>query len=198
MRCFLPATSRTARRSRRRASTGPGCWKSRVADVIGDTAFVHAGLPPLVAELGLDGHERAHARASSRSTCGPGRHRKPSCGSAPDRLPRAGGRTRPSARPSRASRGDIAGGARSSTPPDPPGIAARRCVIRTRKTDNLAAASKTLSVERVVVGHTVTPTGRVASRFDGRVILLDTGMLGPAYQGSPAALVFERGQWSVA
>ena len=46
----------------------------------------------------------------------------------------------------------------------------------------------------MVVGHTVTPTRRVASRFDGRVILLDTGMLAEAYQGRPAALVIEGGR----
>jgi hypothetical protein len=40
----------------------------------------------------------------------------------------------------------------------------------------------------------VTPTRRVASRFDGRVILLDTGMLASAYQGRPSALVIEGGK----
>ena len=39
----------------------------------------------------------------------------------------------------------------------------------------------------IVVGHTVTPTGRVTARFDGRVIQIDTGMQ-PAYaQGGRAS-----------
>lgn len=39
----------------------------------------------------------------------------------------------------------------------------------------------------IVVGHTVTPTGRVTPRFDGRVIQIDTGMQ-PAYaQGGRAS-----------
>jgi hypothetical protein len=50
----------------------------------------------------------------------------------------------------------------------------------------------------VVAGHTPSENGRVRSRFDGRVILLDTGMLKPAYHGTASALVFENGQWSVA
>lgn len=63
--------------------------------------------------------------------------------------------------------------------------------------ENLEASLAKLGVSRVVEGHTVSPTGRALSRFDGRVILLDTGMLQSVYKGSPAALVFENGQWSV-
>ena len=59
------------------------------------------------------------------------------------------------------------------------------------ETGNLDAALAKLGAARVVVGHSVTPTRRVASRFDGRVILLDTGMLASAYQGRPSALVIE-------
>jgi hypothetical protein len=46
----------------------------------------------------------------------------------------------------------------------------------------------------IVVGHTVTTTGRIISRFDGRVIELDTGMQ-PAYVqgGRASALEIARG-----
>jgi hypothetical protein len=64
--------------------------------------------------------------------------------------------------------------------------------------DNLEAALRKLGVVRVVVGHTVQPGGRAAARFDGRVVLLDAGMLRSVYRGSPAAYVFEQGRWSVA
>jgi hypothetical protein len=45
-----------------------------------------------------------------------------------------------------------------------------------------------LKVSRVVVGHTVTPSRKITTRYAGRVILIDTGMLARAYQGTPAAL----------
>jgi hypothetical protein len=64
--------------------------------------------------------------------------------------------------------------------------------------DNLDAALRALGVARVVEGHTPSEDGRVRSRFEAHVILLDTGMLKPAFHGTPSALVFENGQWSVA
>jgi hypothetical protein len=49
-----------------------------------------------------------------------------------------------------------------------------------------------LKVKRLVIGHTVTRTLRVVSRFDGVVTKLDTGMNRAAYKGHPAALVIDR------
>lgn len=43
-------------------------------------------------------------------------------------------------------------------------------------------------VERFVVGHTVSPSHRIRSRFEGRVFLIDTGMLSSHYGGEPSAL----------
>ncbi len=44
-----------------------------------------------------------------------------------------------------------------------------------------------LGARAIIVGHTVSTTGRIASRFDGRVIQIDTGMQ-PAYvQGGRAS-----------
>lgn len=45
-----------------------------------------------------------------------------------------------------------------------------------------------LGVRRAVVGHTVTPSRRIQSRFDHQVFLIDTGMLTEVYQGQAAAL----------
>jgi hypothetical protein len=45
-----------------------------------------------------------------------------------------------------------------------------------------------MKLARIVVGHTVTPTRKVTLRYGGRVVLIDTGMLTRAYQGTPAAL----------
>lgn len=46
-----------------------------------------------------------------------------------------------------------------------------------------------IGADRVVIGHTPTRGGRARSRMDGRIILLDTGMLAAVYGGVPAALV---------
>lgn len=51
----------------------------------------------------------------------------------------------------------------------------------------LQAALDNLGASRVVVGHTPTPTRRITTRLDGKVIMIDTGML-PYYEGRPAAL----------
>lgn len=49
-----------------------------------------------------------------------------------------------------------------------------------------------LGVKRLVVGHSVTRNRRAASRFDGAVIKLDTGINRAVYHGHPAALLLER------
>jgi hypothetical protein len=43
----------------------------------------------------------------------------------------------------------------------------------------IAALQKQFNVKRFVTGHTPQAGGRVRSRFDGAVFLIDTGMLGP-------------------
>jgi hypothetical protein len=51
-----------------------------------------------------------------------------------------------------------------------------------------------VGAEREVNGHTVQDEGRIKVRFDGRVILIDTGMLSSVYTGGqPSALVIENG-----
>ena len=46
-------------------------------------------------------------------------------------------------------------------------------------------------VARVVVGHTPQSDARIGSRFDGKALLIDTGMLRRVYQGEPVALVID-------
>jgi len=52
-----------------------------------------------------------------------------------------------------------------------------------------------LHARAIVVGHTVTATGRITTRFDGRVIQIDTGMQ-PAYvqNGRASALEIKSGE----
>jgi hypothetical protein len=45
-----------------------------------------------------------------------------------------------------------------------------------------------MKLARIVVAHTVTPSRKITTRFDGRVVLIDTGMLTSTYSGAPAAL----------
>lgn len=55
----------------------------------------------------------------------------------------------------------------------------------------LDAALNAIDADRVVVGHTPTPNRHVLQRFDGRLIEIDTGMLGFYYRGQGHALVVE-------
>jgi hypothetical protein len=45
-----------------------------------------------------------------------------------------------------------------------------------------------LKVTRIVVGHSVTPDRKIATRYGGRVYVIDTGMLASTYKGTPSAL----------
>jgi hypothetical protein len=60
----------------------------------------------------------------------------------------------------------------------------------------LSAALARIGAKRVVVGHTPDPKG-VRSRLDDKVIRIDTGMLTQVYGGIGAALVIEAGRLSV-
>ena len=163
--------------------------------VVNDTAFAHGGLPPLVAELGLDGTNatlRAELGAyletwqglqAAHPQAGPDDFRK-----RPEALA-AAGRSRASRPASPACRKRP-----SSRPPDRPGTAARRSATRSPRTRTSPRRSRASAPRASSSATRVTPTRRVASRFDGRVILLDTGMLAEAYQGRPAALVIEGGR----
>jgi hypothetical protein len=51
----------------------------------------------------------------------------------------------------------------------------------------------TMKLTRIVVGHTVTPTRKITARYDGRVVVIDTGMLTRTYNGTPAALELTNG-----
>jgi len=57
--------------------------------------------------------------------------------------------------------------------------------------DRIGPALTAIGASRVVIGHTPTQTRRVLSRLGGRVIEIDTGMLNAFYKGSGNALVME-------
>ncbi|MGB5511447.1 MAG: hypothetical protein WBM87_07035, partial [Woeseiaceae bacterium] len=55
----------------------------------------------------------------------------------------------------------------------------------------VVAALAAIDADRVVVGHTPTPNRKVLQRFNGRLIEIDTGMLNAYYRGSGNALVLD-------
>lgn len=69
----------------------------------------------------------------------------------------------------------------------------RGLVNGTLDTPAVQAILDTFKARHIIVGHTVTNTSRITPMHEGRVIALDTGMLGePHYPGgTPAALIIE-------
>ena len=61
----------------------------------------------------------------------------------------------------------------------------------------LDAALQAIGANRVVVGHTPTPNRKVLERFNGRIVEVDTGMLNFYYKGSGNALVMEGSELKV-
>jgi hypothetical protein len=57
--------------------------------------------------------------------------------------------------------------------------------------ERLQSALDAIGAERVVIGHTPTQGRRVLERFDGDILEVDTGMLSERYGGSGNALVIE-------
>ena len=57
--------------------------------------------------------------------------------------------------------------------------------------DALDVALEKIGAKRVVMGHTYTVTRQVQQRMGGRVIEIDTGMLNATYKGSGNALIIE-------
>lgn len=164
---------------------------------INDTAFVHAGLPEMVARLGLDDtNKMLHAELAGYLQTWAAIETELNFARPIGFLERP---------ESVASKGAeqhsktllVMQDAEVFTPRGPTWFRGQALCYPYAEAGNLDAALAKLGVSRVVAGHTVSPNGRALRRFDGRVILLDTGMLRSVYAGSPAALVFEDGQWSV-
>lgn len=166
--------------------------------VVNDTAFVHGGLPSMVAELGLEGtNQRMHADLAAYLQTWASLEKELQIvrpipfNDRPAAVAAKGAEPQSQALLELQAKGVFA-------LDSPAWFRGQALCYPLTETDNLEAALSTLGVARVVEGHTPSDNGRVRSRFDGRVILLDTGMLKSAYHGTPAALVFEGGQWSVA
>jgi hypothetical protein len=53
-----------------------------------------------------------------------------------------------------------------------------------------------LKINYIVAGHTVMPGFEIRQRFDNRVFLIDTGMLGSAFGGRASALEIQGGRFT--
>jgi len=170
-----------------------------VIAVVNSTAFVHGGLSPLVAELGLDGVNRGlknelveYINALQVLTNAgillptDGHYDTesilsdfmPALDEAPDVLDAV-------ARARRLGQSDLFD---TDGPLWYRGSVSCGGLIEEYRLD---AALEAIGADRVVVGHTPTPNRKVLQRFDGRLIEIDTGMLNFYYRGSGNALVLE-------
>lgn len=72
------------------------------------------------------------------------------------------------------------------------GLALDNSGVTATEVDAVLAA---LGARTIVVGHTVSPNSRIRERFDGRVVQIDTGMLGGSFfpGGRPSALEIREG-----
>ena len=165
---------------------------------INDTAFAHGGLAPIVAKLGLDETNRTlHAQLAAYLESWQALESELSLARP------VGFKEQPAVVTGRVTEERLQAlvamqHAEVFTSDGPTWFRGQALCHPYAEDENLAAALGALGVARVVVGHSVTGTGRAAVRFDGRVVLLDAGMLRSVYQGSPAALVIEDGRLSIA
>lgn len=163
--------------------------------VVNDTAYVHGGLPPVVADQGLDINERLHADLERYLALR-------------DRLV-AGGVLSSTDR-----RGDVET-AEAAVALEDPTLAAERDEFLAvagavdlgaqgplwyrgsllckpvLEEPTLAAGLARLGVVRAVVGHTPTADRRARALYGGRLVALDTGMLADYFHGRAAALFIE-------
>jgi len=167
--------------------------------VINGTAFVHGGLSPKVAELGLEGvngrlkaelveYVEQLAVLNDAGVLAPG----DSFFNQDDRLEAL------PADPNRPANVIAAidtvkrlNGADIHTPDSPLWYRGNVGCGALIELDRLIPALDAIGASRVVIGHTPTLTRQVLSRLDGRVVEIDTGMLNAYYSGTGNALVIE-------
>jgi 3',5'-cyclic AMP phosphodiesterase CpdA len=173
--------------------------------VINDTAFVHGGLSPMVAELGLDGvNNELRAQVAKYAaqlevvteaglldpTENFHRH-----GAVLEALPDD------AARPAELKQAiaDVISlnTARVHDSDSPVWYRGNVGCSALIEDDKLDAALATLGASRVVIGHTPTVSRQVLQRLGGRVVEIDTGMLNSSYGGSGHALIIEGDRLSV-
>lgn len=176
-----------------------GSWllSKPIVVVINGTAFVHGGLSPTVAELGLDGINtglvndiRAYVEQMAvlerAGILLPTDNFYDHVGLIDQYLPSAS--TGSDALAAMTTLRELA--ASDVHALDGPlwyrgNVACSELIER----DRLQAALEAIGASRVVIGHTPTPSRRPLQRLDGQVVEIDTGMLSDYYRGRGHALV---------
>ena len=173
--------------------------------VINDTAFVHGGVPPYVAEHGLAGVNGALKTdllnfLTALSTLGDAGILSPI-----DRF-----RDQPSILAAKMEAWQLDDALMSSaqvvvdhrnspinTPDGPLWYRGSSTCNGLIEGDGLNTALSRIGATRAAIGHTTTITRRVQQRMNGRIIEINTGMLKSSYQGSGYALIIEGDALSV-
>ena len=173
--------------------------------VINDTVFVHGGIPPFVAEHGLEGVNvrlkkelrdflTARAALENRTVLSPVDRFK----EIPELLTRKAKAGRLTDIDLRNAQMAIDLGDSPLHGPEGPiwyrGTASCNSLV---EGDSLNAALDVVGAQRVVIGHTPTITRRVQQRMNGQIVEIDTGMLKKNYDGSGHALIIDDGELSV-
>jgi len=184
-----------------------GKWllEKNVIAVVNRTAFVHGGLPPAIADLGLEGVNRglkqdlidyvnAVAILMKAEVLLPTDAYYDYEEVVGDYMPPLNATAEVIEAVATVKRLDDASVLHSDGPLWYRGTVACNEIIEEHR---LQASLRAIGADRVVVGHTPTPTRKVEQRFDGRVIEVDTGMLNFYYKGSGNALVLEGGELRV-
>jgi hypothetical protein len=155
--------------------------------VVNDTAYVHGGLPALVAQQGLSINERVQTTLARYLTL---RDRLVARGALPP-LDRARDAEAAETLPPDAERDELVSlAAAPELGPDGPHWYRGSVYCKPMLEEpTLDAALAKLGVRRAVVGHTPTADRRVRALYGGKLVMLDTGMLAEYYGGRPAALV---------
>jgi len=173
--------------------------------VINDVAFVHGGVPPLVAAEGLNGANGTLKKELQGFLGAATALRDEGVLNAIDRF-----REMPPILNRKAEAGQIEdkatataqsllefGGSALHGPAGPTWYRGTAACSQLIEGDALTAGLDRIGATRVVIGHTTTITRQVQQRMNGRVIEIDTGMLRENYGGSGNALVIEHGETKV-
>jgi Calcineurin-like phosphoesterase len=186
--------------ARRRAFAADGhygAWLLRLPAivVVNDTAYVHGGLPPLVAESGLElnaqlAKDLQRYLALRRELADAGV--LPRADWQNDRAVAHEARSGASRQTARAiDEFTELGDAAELSSEGPLWYRGDVYCKPLLEAATVTASLERLGARRAVVGHTPTPDRRVHTRYDGRIVMLDTGMLTGYFNGRPSALVSE-------
>ncbi len=185
-----------------------GAWllSQPVVVVVNGTAFVHGGLSPMIADIGLDGVNGTLADELERYV----ENLEPLVDAGVltpmDSFyahPRILQNYMPSVEADTALLDAIAETRKLAesdmhAPDGPLWYRGNVACCRIVEEERLQAALDAIGATRVVIGHTPTQGRRILERFDGDIIEVDTGMLSERYGGSGNALTIEGDRLAVA